>query len=208
MKIGIIGTAGRGDTYQRMSRGLYFLMVKDAQQLLRDRSKYLPPAVDPESPIELVSGGAAWADHIAVSLYLAGQADALTVYLPCGFDRATLKFVAPREPESERTAQTANWYHDRFSQRMGRDTRHGLVEAELIGARLIPVAGGFKIRNLEVGKVDLLIAYTWGPGIVPADGGTKHTWDHASAPRKLHRPLGRLEQLLAGSSGPAPRRLG
>ena len=36
---------------------------------------------------------------------------------------------------------------------------------------------GFLDRNIDVAKsADFIVAYTFGPGDVPADGGTRHTW--------------------------------
>ena len=40
-----------------------------------------------------------------------------------------------------------------------------------------------------MGQVDIVRAYTWGEGAVPADGGTAHTWRQSSAPQKIHVPL-------------------
>ena len=43
---------------------------------------------------------------------------------------------------------------------------------------------------MHVGKVDYIIAYTWGSSTkVPKEGGTLHTWQHSTALRKIHIPL-------------------
>jgi hypothetical protein len=189
MHVSIVGTAGRKEDGQKMSRELYFKMVKRAESMLYTLCK----GGDPIETIDLISGGAAWADHIAVSLYLMEVARSLTLYLPCHFNPSD-GYVGfePTGPESEEkeTARIANYYHDMFSKKMGRDTRQGIANAYLKGAKLQVIDGGFKTRNLLVGKCDVLMAFTWGEDeYQPKDGGTLHTWKNSLAPIKLHYPL-------------------
>jgi len=179
MKISIIGTAGRGDAQVRMTRDLYFRMVRNAQYQLSELNRGAP---------HLVSGGAAIADHIAVSLFLMKSAPHLTLYFPCKWSNKSNMFLG------NKVADTANYYHRLFSQKMGKNTLLGIQEAIDTGATYHEVMGGFHARNLEVGKADIILAYTWGEGKVPADGGTKHCWDHSSAPIKIHIPLSSLEK--------------
>ena len=187
MKIGVIGSSGRGALAQRMSRPLYFAMVNDAHQLL-DQAR-----IRDDEIVELVSGGSAWADHVAVSLYLKGVADSLTLYLPCGYDAHQHKFIGPRG-WLEGDAWVLNQRHDVFGLVMGRDPRLGIEDAVARGAQLVTVVGGFLGRNLEVGRVDWLIAYTWDGTPEPQSPGTGHTWRHSGAARKTHRDLSRLAE--------------
>ena len=55
---------------------------------------------------------------------------------------------------------------------------------------------GFHARNLIVADVDFLLAFTFGPGASPKDGGTAHTWRNSKAALKLHVPLVELERKL------------
>jgi len=98
MKIAIIGTAGRKEDGAKLSKDVYHKMVADAQHQIAGLIKGGMPlkyyqAADPKplyahvspTPINLVSGGAAWADHIAVSLYLMDHSDApIKIHKPIG----------------------------------------------------------------------------------------------------------------------------
>jgi len=76
--IGIIGTAGRKEDGAKMSKELYGKMYRKADAYISNLG------LEPRD-ITLVSGGAAYSDHIAVSLYLDNKADNLTLHLPCEF---------------------------------------------------------------------------------------------------------------------------
>jgi hypothetical protein len=134
----------------------------------------------------LVSGGAAWADHLAVELFLQGHASALTLHLPAPF---TKKFEGPMSS----SASAANFYHSVFSRTLGRHTLSDIERAIAIGAELTTEParagyGGMFARNLKVAKAEKLLAYTFGPGDVPADGGTRDTWDKCLG-EKVHVSL-------------------
>lgn len=177
MKIAIVGTAGRGEDAPRMSWALYRRMVARVESYL---------AGIPVEARELQSGGAAWADHIAVTLFLAKEkkAQSLTSYLP-----ASLTAHGSFDPSSA-AGRTANQYHRQFGPhfphaRSGDESMNQIWEAAR-WAKLHTCAG-FLDRNLWVGQCDLLLAFTFGTGSVPKRGsGTRHTWDHSTAPRKVH----------------------
>ena len=67
--VGIIGTAGRKEDGVRLTEGDYRYLVE-----------YIGKAVKPNDV--LISGGAAWADHVAVQLFLDGKAGGLVLHLP------------------------------------------------------------------------------------------------------------------------------
>jgi hypothetical protein len=175
--ISIIGTAGRKADAPRMSWALWLAMVKRAQELLQTYPK----------PWHLQSGGAAWADHVAVSLFLSGTADSLTLHLPASFNSASSEF------EGSRDAETSNYYHRLFSRHSTgqRNTMEGITKAIKKGAA-VTYSQGFFDRNNLVGKCDVLIAFTFGSSNDPKDGGTAHTWHRSSAPIKIHIPLSSL----------------
>lgn len=163
MKTAIIGTAGRDKT-KNMCKQLWDFMVADAKARIPKDS-------------HVVSGGAAWADHIAVQLLLDGHATELTLHLPAPFNG---EFMGPAYGSS---ASAANYYHVLFSRAIGVDTLkqietiaswdnvHGDVEPAMHGY------SGMINRNSKVAKADFMFAYTFGKGTQPADGGTLDTWN-------------------------------
>jgi len=179
MHIGIIGTAGRRDDAPKMSMALYDAMRKRLDELLH---------CVPVTERDLQSGGAAWADHLAVDVFNDKQAASLTLHFPA-------PFVWPKFVETD-AGRTANHYHAEFSQHR---LESGALPQSLDdiafalenGAKYT-VGDGFFTRNLLVGQCDWLIAFTFGEGAVTKDGGTKHCWDHSPAPKKTHIPLGSL----------------
>ena len=78
VRVAIIGTAGR-DKQAPLSRELFGKMCRVAQKIINDVWKLEPATVC------LVSGGAAWVDHVAVSLYLQNHYPELELNLPCEF---------------------------------------------------------------------------------------------------------------------------
>lgn len=176
-RVAIIGTAGRDKT-EVMDKALWEAMLADARR-----------RVTPEDV--LVSGGAAWADHLAVRLFLDGSVKGLELYLPAPLEG--MRFQGP----DQSSASAANYYHGRFLELAEVD---GLGELEMAiqsGAVVqsepaSPGYGSMFKRNAKVAAAsDAVIAYTFGNGDEPADGGTKNTWDQVTG-RKLHVALGPL----------------
>ena len=195
MKISIIGTCGRRDDGPKMTRALYMKMVADARQqivIIRERLVLTPSYQSSEdnkiSDTHLISGGAGWSDHCAISLYLMDLADSLTLYFPCKWTGSN-QSVKGKISQTERTMR---YYHALFSKKMGGNTLAGIQKAIDKGAVYHEIEGGFLARNLLVGRTDAVLAYTWGEGDMPKDGGTAHTWSHSDAPIKIHRPLSLL----------------
>ena len=149
-------------------------MVRDALDKINDL----------DTDIDLVSGGAAWADHIAVSLFLMNIPciKSLTIYVPCSFNGECFD-------NEVRDGGVANYYHRKFSDRLTGENHHtlaGIQRAIDRGATLITVDGGFFARNKLVAESsEYLIAYTFNHGSIPKDGGTKHTWDLCKS-KKIH----------------------
>lgn len=176
MRVAVIGTAGR-DKSAPMFKNLWDWMVAD---VLR--------RVGPHT--HLVSGGAAWADHLAVEMFLRGRAAGLTLHFPAPFNGE--KFVGP----DQSAASAANFYHDRFSQVLRMNTRNQIAVAIERGAQWTaePPAPGYAAmfaRNRKVSACDGMLAYTFGEGDTPSDGGTKNTWDQCRGIR-VHVSLPRL----------------
>ena len=171
VRVSVIGTAGRAkDKRPFMTRKLYGAMLQTAWDFLDENFQ-------DHSEIVLQSGGAAWADHLAVSLYRLGriksqQFAGLELHLPCPFVNS--QFVGT-DRASERTAQTSNYYHRLFTRVVGTDSLRSLQRALDEDDVHFTVGRGFFDRNTRVAQCDIMLAFTWGGGNVPLDGGTKNT---------------------------------
>lgn len=188
-RLGIIGTAGRKDDKEKLSCQIYELMCDAAQAVIKSRNY-----------THLVSGGAAWSDHVAVSMVLRDvvPADHLTLHLPAAF-------INNRFDDRSQDGRTANFYHLSFLQKSGIDGLAEIAEAVRRGAILTVNPKGFLARNIEVANdSDGLLAFTFGNGPpwkikvyedVSAraaglkDGGTAHTFDRCRAKEKYHLTL-------------------
>ena len=186
LTISVIGSAGRKDDSARVNQRLYEQGVE-----------YLVKCIDRlDQPITIVSGGAAFVDHMAVALYLRNQVDHLILHLPAGFNNS--KFTETR------TGRTANYYHNLFKNKTGISSLRQIQQAIDKGATVYTY-NGFKQRNLQVANSNRIIAMTFGThtGLYgPADagwrsssdgglkpGGTAHTWHNSNAPQKIHKNL-------------------
>lgn len=84
MKVSIIGTCGRSNK-NKLSKSIFYKMCRKAYSIIIDDFKL------DTSKICLVSGGAAWSDHIALKLYKSKNSkdqklfNKCIIYLPCKF---------------------------------------------------------------------------------------------------------------------------
>lgn len=192
-QLAIIGTAGR-DKDQTMDAPLWGRMLTDARARVSRADT-------------LVSGGAAWADHLAVKLFLNGDAKALRLHLPAPFVDG--KYAGP---ERDSAGSAANYYHGSFQQKTGVD---GLAEISLAierGADVTyepeaPGYGAMFARNKKVAaSSDVLIAYTFATGGEPEDGGTKSTWDQAVSATRIHVAIADIKPSELAAAGPGQLR--
>lgn len=189
IRIGVIGTAGRKDDAPRMTQPLY-----DAMYGVLHYHLHLWTGAE----ITLVSGGAAWADHLAVRAFLDRAVPHLELHFPAKFKNS--KFV-------ETTAdmcpgRIANWYHQKMSRTISVQSLMQIQRAIDLGATY-DVSSGFHARNHLVGNVDVLLAFTFGDHNYAGtkvsaeiaglkDGGTACTWNSSNAPYRIHTDLNRL----------------
>ena len=177
-KIAIIGTAGRDKNYPLSAKHWDFMcnMVR--------------AEVEPDD--HLISGGAAWADHVAVWAFRMGIVHSLSLHLPARM------WHGKYEGDFGTSGGTANYYHEKFSLTMGGRSFDTLAQIEDCIKRGVPfttqpIAKGYAAmaeRNkLVADECDHLMAFTFGNGDVPADGGTKMTWDMASHAERIHFSL-------------------
>jgi hypothetical protein len=195
-RLGIIGTAGRKDDAPKMSRALYDRMCTIARSLIAERDY-----------THLVSGGAAWADHVAVTLTLEGLIPAphLTLHLPA-------RLIDNAYSTSTRDGGVANHYHRLFHQKAEIDGLADLHAVSALGADLRVNPSGFKARNSDIARDSTgLLAFTFGTGKswslqtfenVNAssaglkDGGTADTFTKCQAAEKFHVCLDPNVELL------------
>ena len=110
--LAIIGTAGRDNT-RPFTALLWESMCAHAADHVKTHG------VD-----ALVSGGAAWADHLAVHLFRTGAVRSLWLHLPAPMkDR---QFMSGRYGSA---GAAANYYHGRFGRVIGRRTVEDIVES-------------------------------------------------------------------------------
>jgi len=190
-RLSIIGTAGR-DKDKPLTAALWDAMVADARKrvCLTDT---------------LVSGGAAWADHVAVKLFLDGSVKQLELHLPAPLDGGIYT-----GPDRNSSGSAANYYHGLFKRITGVEGLKEIEKAIERGALVTfePEAPGYAAmyaRNKKVaGSSNAMLAYTFGEGDVPADGGTKGTWDQSTiaASEKVHVNLESID--LSVAAAPLP----
>lgn len=194
--VAIIGTAGRKDDAAKLDRRAWEMMLSMAHN-----------AAKRFNATTLVSGGAAWADHLAVRLHAEGVAPNLTLHMPALFDKGQYL-----DTGFQSAGGTANYYHRQFRKNAGVD---GLIEIMAALGRpgvRTTVSRGFKERNTLVASADIVLAFTFGsnqaavsefapglPGYTDAQaaglkpGGTADTWNKARQARlKIHFCLGPL----------------
>lgn len=188
----IIGSAGRRGDRAKVSQ----LVYDRAYATVLNRLEGWRPG------ITLVSGGAAFMDHLAVNLYLQDQVEHLILHLPAPLENSRFLGQGHSSP-----GQVANHYHRLFSRKVNLSSLRQLQQALDKGAE-VHVHQGFYQRNIQVGRVDCVIALTFGtrdgsyiptqPGWRdPAEaglklGGTSHTWSNSNARVKEHINLHNL----------------
>lgn len=195
ISVAIVGTAGRGPDLNLLldSKGFYEAMIKKARNCILAFSQLLG---DPE--VELVSGGAAWADHIAVLLFLESVhrpphhedvgVRALKLHLPCPLEQEGF-FDSKARGSYANPGKVANAYHALFKAHAKIDSINQLNHAIDVGAQF-QVGRGFLDRNLHVAKSQCLAAFTFAQETGrPADGGTAHTCNvYLSRVRRFYQP--------------------
>jgi hypothetical protein len=174
ISLAIIGTAGRLDDEKRLSKESFGAMCLVAEELIKQLGENNYPVT------HLVSGGSAWADHVAVKLFLNKKVSNLRVFIPCQFENGMFTDIIPVRVihgvnKQFEPGSTLNVLHNKFSRKVG---IHSLTEihlAQIEGAEILPCKGGFYGRNAMVAKSDILLAMTFGEGRTVKEGGTADT---------------------------------
>ena len=178
IKIAIIGTASEKNgnlTYRKWKR-----LIRKSEEFI------LQITEDPDNwkDIHLISGGAAWCDHVAIYLYKKYPLCRLTLYFPCKWKND--KFDDDGQSHwSNNPGRLANNYHNKFSEKVGWETLLDISEA-IDNNATIRVYNGFHQRNVRIGKCDYLIACTFSKSGKPVNGGIFYTWKNAVCKNKIH----------------------
>jgi hypothetical protein len=183
----IIGTAGR-------SRAKVYLNKRTWEAMCKKAESYIEANIsDDWSKTHLISGGAAWSDHIAVNLYFKHPESTLTLHLPCKWDTENCQYIDNgKQHWAANPGKVSNKYHGEFSTKIKENTLEQIQNAVNQGANIIDTYSGFHDRNLPVGNSDHLLAFTFSSKSYPEDGGTKFTWDKSSCKNKSHFQIQKL----------------
>lgn len=166
--LSIVGSAGRGDDAKRMSKNHFEAAYIVAEGLIDQFGENNYPIT------HLVSGGAAFIDHVAVRLFLKKKVKHLRLFLPCQWDNGSYEDSGTDDFKTN-PGRTLNKYHKAFQNRTLIHSLSEIQSAKFEGAELLPCRGGFYGRNAMVAKSDCLIAMTFGNKEEVKDGGTAHT---------------------------------
>lgn len=176
--ISIIGTAGRSKT-DFLTKDIYKKMVKKTKEIIEKVFNK-----DPEN-VFLVSGGAAWSDHIVINLYLENYITTGRLYLPAEWDFNNKRYL---EVDKYNYGKHSNYYHKLFSKEVGKNTLEELDFSIKKGLEIDIQNLGFKNRNLKIAESDYLIAFSWGK-TYPSSPGTLDTWNKSKSTNKIHVSL-------------------
>ena len=168
VRISIIGTCGRSNQ-ELLTQQLFFDMIVKVIDIIDNEFKL------DTSEVILVSGGAAWSDHIAVKLFNEGAYPNLELNFPTYFRDG--KFI------NNNTGNTSNMYHKVFSGVCDINSLEEISEA-ISNNCSIRVGKGFLDRNNYVADCDYMIAFTFNNGDIPAKGGTLDTWNKCKSVKK------------------------
>jgi hypothetical protein len=170
VKVGIIGNAR--NIPPPADAHLFSLMCKKATHIITDQLSLSL------SDVVLVSGGAAWGDHVAVALYLEHRPLAgLELHIPCAWSSSNKAYEDTGSTDWRvNPGHLANSLHRSFAAAVSRETLTEIEMAKHLGAVLVDTDKGFHARNTAIAaSSDYLIAFT-SDETEPISGGTADTW--------------------------------
>lgn len=146
--LAVIGTAGRGEDSRKLNI-FHWKRMRDSVEKVFQL----------EGCEKIVSGGAAWADHIGAT-YAACNGIPLRIWMP----------------EKKKDLEIAKYYHKKFGKVIKNDTWKFYERDNIEGRFEIHYYGGFKDRNtLVANEADVWLAMTFGHREKVKDGGTADT---------------------------------
>ena len=183
--ISIIGSASGKNKYDHLlNEEKWHYMCQISENYIIEKIKH------DWSQIILVSGGAAWSDHVAVFLYLKHPEANLILHLPCRWDHCNNRLIDNGKYQwTTNPGKLGNTLHYNFQKEIKENTLQQIQLAIDQGATIFDHYKGFHDRNLEVGKSQYLIAFSFSHRNEPTDGGTAHTWKNSKSENKIHFTL-------------------
>lgn len=169
MILGIIGTAARGEDYDKITHDLWSNVRSLVFNFIREHN------------IESIcSGGAAYSDSLAVELFCGQKTTGikeLYLYLPCKFDLEKGRYVDNGERSFiKNPGGISNYYHDKYNKFLGRKNSLTCIQKAIKNGAIVEIGNGFFHRNTSIAlKSDILLAITFGDKEFLKDGGTSDT---------------------------------
>lgn len=188
-QIAFIGSAGRKGDAKYVNSTTFNWMVNDFKQTLIELG--IIKNIDDKdwTHVRLISGGASFADHVAVVLALETGCS-ITLCLPAEWDSVNKQFKDTGIRDwVKNPGGTSNYYHQEFSKKTGRDSLNEINT--IYPSATILLENGFHQRNsLIAGDNDFLIAYTFNPkNNIPSSSGTLDTWNKSKATIKISKAI-------------------
>lgn len=182
--VSIIGTAGK-NYLDKMDLKLYNKMLTQSKFIIENIFNLKP------ENIILVSGGAAWSDHLVIDLFLESYIKKAKIFMPINWDSTKKQYMESNHKFD--CGKTSNDLHKKFSQKIGRNSLEDIQNGINKGLEINNKFWGFFNRNTQVAKSDYLIAFSWSTKGEPNDGGTKDTWNKSISEHKIHVDLNKLQ---------------
>jgi hypothetical protein len=175
--IAIIGTSGRDHDIPKLSNHSFLDMCTKTEALLESMFNISETM---GQSICFVSGGAAWADHVAIHMYKKYPNSQLRLHLPASFDTSRKEYINIKGT----CGPLSNFLHNRFSEISQLHSLVELADAILDTDRVKTkyYADGFYARNVAIAtSCNTLIAITLSKSKdePPPTGGTRMTWNRA-----------------------------
>jgi len=169
--IGICGSAARHNTHHKIDEKVLTKLIESIYNILHQY----------QNNCIVVSGGAAFVDHIAVSLFLQNKISNLYLALPAAFDFNKHCYIDHND------GKISNYYHNLYSKQLqliyNVNNYNSLYELNQVLQHgnnngqncTYSVCSNFKARNMIVARSNILIAASWGD---KPSGGTLYTYNN------------------------------
>ena len=155
--ISIIGSACRNGTHNKIRSNLYYNLCNKAIQKINEINN------KNNKKIIVVSGGAAFCDHIAITLYLYNYINELILYLPSSWNN--------NKYSDTKCGNISNYYHNLFSEKVGFNSLEQIQQSINKGAHIYNY-NNFYLRNKQIALSSYIIAFGWDKN---PTGGTLQT---------------------------------
>jgi hypothetical protein len=178
IKLAVIGTSGRYDLDSKKLSHKHIIWMMDNIKI------YIEEVLNTTcNNVILVSGGSAWADHVAICLYNENNFNGLELYLPTDFNLETKKYC------NTHCGCILNDLHAKFTQKTNMNSLKQIANIHKNPNVKINILKGFFSRNTAIAKsCDHLVAFTFHTKN-PTKGGTADTWKKFKSQNKLHLDL-------------------